>query len=111
MANRKDDLGVGSGPAPLSALTGPGFEADEKALKKGRGRMLAAMVGAVVLVIAGLALYLSSGDDETYTKFGQHVNGYDGQYFDQFWACALDGTNLREVRSDQNLRDQINRRV
>ena len=97
--------------SPLGPV-GPSLEDEEKAMRKGKGRMIAGMVIAVLAIVGlGAVFLLNSGEDQTYANLGRKVNGLDQQGFDQFWSCSLRGASLSQLRSDQDLRDQINRRA
>ncbi|MEM9187681.1 MAG: hypothetical protein AAGF12_00795 [Myxococcota bacterium] len=112
MSDADDNLGVGGGLPPLSPLRGPSLEDDEKAMKKGKGVMLAAMLAALAVPIIGVVLYLAlSGGDEQYRTLGRNVNGLHDQSFKAFWGCSLRGANLEEIRSNTDLSAQINTRA
>jgi hypothetical protein len=107
-----DNLGVGDGTPPLNPLGGASFEAEEQAMRSGKGRMLAAMIGFGVLAVAGIVAMLAlGGEDEEYSKFGRNINGLRQEHFDVFWGCSLRGVNLADVRTNQDLMAQINRRA
>lgn len=103
------DAGKGMGtpddPNPLDSI-----EAEQKAMKKGRGRMIAAMVAAVVLAVGALGLSMAFGGESPYAKFGKRINGLDQRYYDGFWACTLQGYDLKRLRSDQDVRNQLHER-
>jgi hypothetical protein len=86
-------------------------DVDAAALHKGRGRMLAAMIVAGLVALVGLAVYMSSGDEEKYSTFGKNINRIDDRYFDGFWGCALRGKKLADLKSDQDLRNELHRRA
>jgi hypothetical protein len=112
MSDPNDNLGVGGGLPPSSPLGGPSLEAEEKAMKSGKGRMLAVMILAVVAAVAGLVLYMASGgEEEAYGTFGRNVNGLRRDHFDTFWGCALRGANLDDVRTNEDLAAAINQRA
>jgi len=110
MSDSNDNVPVGGGQPPLPPLGGASFEAEEKALKKGRGRMMAAMIGGVLAALAALAFFMAPDERETYREFGKKVNGLDEQYFDAFWACAFQNVDLRNLRTNEDLEAQIQRR-
>ena len=96
---------------PLGPI-GPSLEAEEKALRKGKGVRLFKIMGVLVLIVGGIIAYLATGgDDIAYRTFGQNINGIDQEHFDQFWGCAFPGSNLADIRSDQDLRAHIHRRA
>jgi hypothetical protein len=104
--NENVPLGGGQPPLTLAAL-----EAEEKAMQGGKGRMLAAMIVAALLAVGAIVFLLISGGENPYGKFGQNINGIRQAHFDQFWACALRGADLTEVRNNDQLREQINVRA
>lgn len=109
MADPNENLGVGGGMPPLGPVGS--LEAEEKALKKGKGRMLAGMIVAAIAAVAFLVWYMSSGGEDAYGTFGRNINGYDQQYFDQFWGCSLQGVDLRNIRTNDDLRGEIHERA
>jgi hypothetical protein len=112
MADPDENLGVGGGTPPMSPLGGPSLEAEEKAMRKGKGRMLAAMIVAVVAALALFFFYLTSGgENEAYRNLGQRVNGLKQEHFDQFWGCALRGVNLGTITDNASLTGQLDRRM
>lgn len=110
MSDPNENLPLGGQP-PLSPLGGPSLEEEEKAMRKGKGRMLAGMILAVVAAVAALGLYLASGDDETYSEFGRNVNGLHQARFNKFWDCSFQGFPMAKVKNDQDLREQIHKRA
>ena len=111
MADPNEDLQLGGGAPPTSPLGGPSLEAEERAMRKGKGRMVAAMVVAGLGAVVGLILYMSSGGDDAYAVFGRNVNGLDRQHFDRFWNCTLQGYDTALLKSDQDLREQLHKRA
>ena len=94
-----------------SPLGDPALAEAERALKRGRRKMLVAMIGAAVAALAALGLYMASGDDEVLARFGRRVNGLDKQHYKAFWACVLPGANLRDIRDNETLVRQIHLRA
>ncbi len=90
---------------------GPSLEDEERAMKSGRGRMIAGMVVAIAAAVGGFAFYLSEGGESEYAVIGRSINGIDGEKFDQFWACALPRAELDEIRNNDQLRDAIVQRA
>ncbi len=90
---------------------GPTFAEQEAAMKTGRGRMLAGIVGLCVALLAGL-IFLISGEDEQriYGEAGKQINGLKQKHFERFWACALQGADLGRLKSNEDLLYQINLR-
>jgi hypothetical protein len=94
-------------PDELAALKGS-IEEAEAAMHKGRGKMLVGMIGAVVALLVGVVLLVGSGDDARVAgEIGKAINGIKQRQFDRFWGCALQGTNLKNVRSNAELASQI----
>lgn len=106
-----DDGQGGGGLSPLTPIGGPSLEQEEKALRRGRGRMLAGMVAAVLAAVGGLAWFVSSSGPSEYGQLGRQINGMRAQHFDAFWACALPREDLRNLRNDQQLRAEIAERA
>ncbi len=110
MSDPNDNMGVGGGQMPLGPVAS--MEADSKAMKSGRGRMLAAMIGSVVLAVIALIAYMASGGEtEMYSQFGRNINGLRTNNFDVFWGCALRGENLGDINDNTALMAAINRRA
>ncbi len=87
------------------------LEAEERAMKKGKGRMIAAMVAAVLAVVGVVVFLLLPNDGDAYEKLGRNINRLDAEHFDQFWACALQGADVAGFRNDGELRTQLNLRA
>lgn len=106
MADANDNQSAGGG-SPLGSPS----DDDEKLMRKGKGRMLAGMIVAGVAALAGIIIYMVSGEDEAYAKFGKAVNGIDQQHFDQFWGCVFKGYDLERIKNNEHLRRQIHLRA
>ena len=112
MADPRENLGVGGGAAPAGPLGGgPSLEDEERAMKGGRWRMIVGMIVAVAASVALLAWFLAGDDSEQYRTFGRNVNGADGEHFNQFWGCALQNVDLRNLNKAEDLVAQIHRRA
>ena len=85
---------------------------DEADFKRGRSSMLWG-VGFLVIVCAAGLWHLLGADDEArvYSELGRQINGLRQAHFDQFWDCALGGKNLRELKSNADLMNQLDRRA
>lgn len=84
----------------------------EAMMRSGRRGPLIGMIVVGVLVVGGLVALISGGDEQrVYGEMGKKINGIKQANFDQFWACALPGTNLKNVRSNSDLTSQINVRA
>jgi hypothetical protein len=85
---------------------------DEAAFKRGRGPMLVGLLLAAALAALGLWQILSVGDDaRVYGELGRKINGLRQSQFDEFWGCALDGTDLHELKSNTDLIAQLAERA
>jgi hypothetical protein len=103
---------VGGGSPPLGPLLGPSLEAEEKAMKKGRGPMIAVMALIPLLIVGVFIAYIMmTGEGEQYKTLRTNANNFRNEYFDGFWACALDGTALTSLGSNEDVIREINRRA
>jgi hypothetical protein len=85
---------------------------DEAGFKRGRGRMLVGLGLAGLLAVTGLWLLLSRGDEaRVYGELGRKINGLRAAHFDQFWACALPGEDLHDLKSNADLTAQLDDRA
>jgi len=109
MGDLNDNVPVGGGRSPLDAMT---LSDAEAAMHKGRGGMIAAAV-AVLVVLAGGFVFLVGGDDErrVYSELGKAINGSRSTDFDQFWACLLQGENLADIKSNEDLEAKLEMRA
>lgn len=84
----------------------------EAAMHKGRGGMLVA-AGVVALAAIGGLVFMMGGDDErrVYSELGKTINGVRAEAFDQFWACLLQGENLRDLKSNEDVIGKVERRA
>lgn len=105
------DQGQGGGFTPLTPIGGPSLEEEEKALRSGRGKMIAGMVLALVVAVGGLVWFVGSQQPSEYGQIGRQINGLRADHFDAFWGCALPRADLRDIRNDQQLRDAIAERA
>ena len=80
----------------------------EVAMHKGRSGSLVMLAGVGVAALLGLGL-LVGGEDHArvYGEIGKQVNGLKHASFDQFWACALQGENVVDIRSNAELATQV----
>ncbi len=83
---------------------------DAKAFNKGKGRLLAAMIGIVVAAFAAFAFYLIQDQPNPYAELGKQVNGLRAGGFDQFWTCALPKTNPSDLKNNSDLIEQLHSR-
>jgi hypothetical protein len=109
MAGNGDNLDLDKDLANLRQ--GPTLSEQEAEMRKGRLPMLAGMVSIVVIIVIGSFILLREDDEKlAYSEIGKTVNGIKQEYFDGFWGCALKGVNLRDIKSNDALVAQINRR-
>jgi hypothetical protein len=103
-----DNPGVGGGTPQLTRSMAD----EEAAMQTGKGRMMAAIIGTVVVVIVGAALFLvQDKGQEQYREAGKVVNGANIKgNFDTFWGCALQGVNLRDLDTADALIAQVDTR-
>jgi hypothetical protein len=80
-------------------------------MRSGRWRMIVVALLAVVIVVGGLAWWMAGEQPDQYGTIGRQVNGMRADHFDAFWACALPRMRLDDLRSDQDLRYNINKRA
>jgi hypothetical protein len=75
-----------------------------------RGRLMAFL--AVLLVAVGASGIWLSGIDRVgnYREAGKALNGLKRSEFDKFWNCALQGVDLREIKSNTDLVGRIQER-
>lgn len=114
MTDPNDNLPLGGGRPPLESSTGRSLDADEKAMKSGKGRMLFVMIGVGVLAVGAAVFFLAGGDDKrTARDFARAVNTADTAGFDGFWGCALQrgGEEASSFRNNEELADAVNRRA
>ncbi len=81
-------------------------------MRKGKGGLMAAMVGIpllAILVIGGLVV-MSEGD-EPYRTLGRNINGLRQERFDPFWGCVLDGVEIDNIDSNTVLAREIHQRA
>jgi hypothetical protein len=98
-------------PLPPVAPPGPSLDEEERAMKSGRGRMIAFAVMVIGAIVVGGGYFLMSSGPSPYSTIGRAVNGMRSENFDSFWACALPRTDARDIRNDQQLRGEINERA
>jgi len=90
-------------------VPGPSLEAEEKAMRGGRGGLVAAGVVAVLIVVAAVVALVMGDDNSAYETLGRNVNGAKGELFDGFWHCTFQ----RDVnaRSNEDLIREIESRA
>ena len=74
--------------------------------------MFGALAVIFVLGAAGLWFLMGDGDDaRVYGELGKQLNGLKQAHFDQFWGCALPGTNLASLKTNTDLHSQLEGRA
>ncbi|MBX7191323.1 MAG: hypothetical protein K1X94_04670 [Sandaracinaceae bacterium] len=97
-------------PTPPSG-PGPSLEEEERAMRSGRGRMIA-FGGAILLaLIVGGGYFLMNSGPNPYSAIGRQVNGMRSQNFDSFWACALPRTDPSDIHNNEQLQGEIHERA
>jgi len=97
-------------------MGGPGdlgsYAEDEAAMQGGKGGMQAGIAVAVVAVIGLVALVLGAEDESrVYGDLGKKINGIKMAKFDKFWGCALQGVNLKDIKSNGDVATQVGGRA
>ena len=92
-----DEVRLGAAP-PL--VPGPSLEDEERAMRGGRGGLVAAGVVAVLIVVAAVIALMMGDDNSAYETLGRNVNGAKGQHFDGFWHCTFQGDPT--IRSNED---------
>lgn len=88
------------------------LEEDEAALKKGRSGTIVVVALLILTAFGALGFVLSHGNDgKVYVDLRGDVAKLDREHFDQLWGCALAGADLRNLKSDQNFRDELEKRA
>jgi hypothetical protein len=90
---------------------GPSLDEEEKALRKGRGRMVLAMAMAVLAAIGGIAWFVGSQQPSEFSQIGRQINRLRSEHFDAFYGCVLPRADLRDIRNDRQLRSAIAERA
>lgn len=114
MTEQPSTFGSGMGMTPLGGAPGqggPSLEEEERAMKRGRGRMMAAMIGSVLLAAAALAWFIARQQPNEYGQLGRQINGMRQEHFDVFWACALPREDLRDLQRAEQLIAEIAERA
>lgn len=94
-------------------LGGASLDAEEKAMKGGKGGMIAGTI-IVVLLLGGAGTWavMSGGESDQYGEFGRTVNGMHAADYLQFWACALQsGSAYDNLRTNADLGAAIDLRA
>lgn len=94
---------------PLPPVGGPSLEEEERAMKSGRGGMIAAAAFAVLLVVGASAWFLTTSGPNEYGQIGQQVNGMRAEHFDTFWSCALPREDVRDLDTADELKAALAR--
>ena len=99
--------------SPNLPVSGPSLEDEERAMRSGKGKMLAAMFVAVLAAGALFTWYLFQGDAaNSYREFGKTVNGVHNAQWLKFWECSLQSGNaLGRIRNNVDLKTALNQRA
>lgn len=102
-----EDFQLGGTP-PL--VPGPSLEAEEKAMRGGRGGFFAILAAAALLLLGGVGFLIFGGDGtEPHRTLGRNVNGLEAQYFRGFWGCVFQGDE--RIQNNEDLVRQIHDRA
>jgi hypothetical protein len=84
----------------------------EASMHKGRAGSLL-LLAALALALVGGLVFMVGGEDQArvYGEIGKRVNGLSRASFDQFWACALQGENVQDIKSNAELAAQLGGRA
>jgi hypothetical protein len=97
MSSTDDDRALGAAVADAEAT-----------MHKGRAGSLLMLAAVGVAALGGLGLMVGGEDQaRVYGEIGKQVNGLKHATFDQFWACALQGENVSDIRSNAELVTQV----
>ncbi len=103
------------GWAPLASAPaggpGPSLEEEERAMRSGRGRMIAFAALVLIAIAFGAGWFLMNSGPSPYSAIGRQVNGMRAQNFDSFWACALPRTDPSDIRNNEQLIGEIHERA
>ncbi len=103
------------GWAPLASPPpsggGPSLEEEERAMRSGRGRMIAFGAAVLLALVVGGGYFLMNSGPNPYSAIGRQVNGMRAQNFDSFWACALPRTDPSDIRNNEQLEGEIHERA
>ena len=107
MTDPNDNLPLGR---PQQVPLSTGIEAEERALQKGKGKMIAFAVLVVLAAGGGLVAFMAMGQsDELYSELGKNLNAADRDHFTRFWGCAFQG--VVQIRNNQDIEYQIHKRA
>lgn len=96
---------------PAGGGPGPSLEEEERAMRSGRGRMIAFGLLVVLGIVGGGGWFLMNSGPNPYSAVGRQVNGMRAENFDSFWACALPRTDPRDIRNNEQLMGEIHERA
>jgi hypothetical protein len=84
----------------------------ESAMHKGRAGSLVVMGGLGVALVVGLVVLVGGEDQQrVYGEIGRTINGLEREHVEQFWACALQGENIGELRTSTDLITKVDGRA
>lgn len=111
MSNDAQGPGWAPLPPPSAGGPGPSLEEEERAMKSGRGPMIAFAVVVIAAIVGGGGWFLLTSGPNPYSAIGRQVNGMRAQNFDSFWACALPRTDPGDIRNNEQLIAEIHERA
>ena len=97
--------------SPLGAGPGPSLEEEERAMRSGRGRMIAFALVVVIALVGGGGWFLMNSGPNPYSAVGRQVNGMRSENFDSFWHCALPRTDPGDIRNNEQLQAEVHERA
>lgn len=98
-------------PSSSGGSPGPSLEEEERAMRSGRGRMIAFGLFVLVVIVGAAGWFLMNSGPSPYSAIGRQVNGMRSQNFDSFWACALPRTDPSDIRNNEQLMGEIHERA
>lgn len=107
MSDPNDPLRIGGGSPPLGPE--PSLEEAERAMRGGKGGLVAILAGLGLVLAAGLAFFMGGDDSEPYETLGQNVNGAKHELFDGFWGCVFQGHE--DVADNEVLARELHQRA
>lgn len=84
---------------------------ETRAFQKGKGRMLAAMIFAVLAAVGAFGWYVVQDQPNQYGELGKQLNGLRSTHFDNFWTCVLPQHRMDTLKSDRDVREAIHTRA
>ena len=98
-------------PPPEPRPNVASLDDDARAMKSGKGGMIAGAAAVGLLVLGGGAWLAFGGTPDVYGPAGREINGLRQSHFDAFWGCALPRADLRDIAGAEALLDAIDERA